>query len=295
MFPLVATLSLLGSFCWIAAGLWLELPLLASWHKAPSPALALSQWLQEWQLGHGQGKALALNQDIPQFKFFGRLASQALTHARTFGSFPRELLWEWREGINKESQFDQKWNGLKFGGWAQFGLFTFITWVFIMLSADVLHTPMPQALFILVVILQGSGTLLYWPLVQALAQRRLRGTGELLECLYTLRSLASVGLPGQQVLQLARVSESVSISNSHLSSIQLRVKEMARSYQQQGVPLVKETQLLIQECWFVREDQLARLMKLTDHLRLGFLICFFGGAYFIFLIGLIQRLLAEGS
>lgn len=293
MISFVGLLVILALCSWLWAGLWLGEALLPRRRGPLHQAHALSAWLQEWQLSFAQGRPLNQLSAIPQFKFFGVLASRALGHARTYGSFPREILWEWREGLNKEIQFEQKWLGIKHGSWAQFALFSLITWLFIALTGQTLEQPLSRPLLFAVVALQVAGFFCYWPLLKLHASRQMQGHALLMESLYTLRSLGGAGMSSQQVLTHAQLDLVVQIKNPKLSLLRDRVAETARLYQQQGLPLTKETQLLIQEVWFIREAMLLKLVKTADHFRLAVLLVFFGSAYFLFLLGLIQQLLTR--
>ena len=91
MGQLTLFLGLIGLASWVASSFWCEA---LTWPRfgRPSQARALAAWLQEWQLGLSRGGALNELGEVPQYKFFGRLANSGLTHARNYGSFPRELL-----------------------------------------------------------------------------------------------------------------------------------------------------------------------------------------------------------
>jgi hypothetical protein len=288
---LVLHFLLLGPLCWFAAGLWLnEKTFLVSW-KRPDPAEALNRWLQHWQLATGNGAGLAALAEVPQFKFFGRLAEAGLRHARSFGTFPRELLWEWRDGLAKERAFDLRWRGITHAAWAQFALFILITWVFVAITADTLSGPLPVTLYAAMGGLQLAGLTLFRPLLRILAHRRLRGFPELLEGLYVLRSLSGAGLPTGQVLSEAKLERLPAIVGPFLKPLVQRVSELASLYQKQGGALGREAQILLQETWFLREEALQKLVKLGEGLKLIFLLVFFAGSYFLFLIGLVFQLL----
>lgn len=293
MLEFIPYFIVLGLISWVVASYWLGENILPRFKRPLKDAKGLNLWLQEWQLSFSQGKPLSERSEIPRFKFYSDLASSALTHARSYGSFPREILWEWREGINKEVQFEKKWAGLRNGGWAQFGLFALITWSFVCLTAQTLSSPFSVELLLLVSGLQLTGLLLYWPLMMWLSSTRLEGFGVLLESLYVLRSLSGAGLSAQSVLQKAKVEGIEGIKNSRLREIKKRVQDITQMYQQKGVPLTKETQLLLQEVWFIREEVLQQIIKSIDHIKLAILLVFFGGAYFVFILGLIQQLLQK--
>jgi hypothetical protein len=287
---MLLSVGILALMSWIAAGWWLG----EKWPKVASPlrqAEALRQWMQEWQLGAVGGKPLGQLGEVPQYKFFGRLAKAGLAHARSFGSFPRDMLWEWRDGIGKEVAFDKKWQGIVWGGLAQFALFAAITWVFIFMTQNMLEQRFPMSLLMAVAVWQLLGASLYVPLLWWLQQRRLQGFALLLECLYVLRSLGAAGLASQQVLKEARLETLSEVRSPRLLVLKERVLGLAQLYQKQGVPLVKESQLLLQETWFLREEELSRLAKLSEGIKLVFLLVFFGGSYALFLFGLVQQLL----
>lgn len=231
--------------------------------------------------------------EIPQYKFFGKLAEVALTHARNYGSFPREILWEWREGLNREIQFERKWSSLRNGGWAQFGIFMMITWAFILLTAETLGRPFSSQLLILVFGLQLTGLFIFLPLMMWLESIHMEGFSVLMESLYSLRSLSGAGLASQQVIKSSRIDNVNEIKNKSLVQLKLRLLEVTQMYLQKGIPLVKECQLLLQEIWFIREESLGKVTKSVEHLKLAILIVFFGGAYFVFILGLIHQLLSQ--
>ena len=178
---------------------------------------------------------------------------------------------------------------------AQFGLFSLITWTFILLAGQTLETAWPLSLTLGVAGLQLTGVGLFCPLLYALARKKLDGHGLLLESLYTLRSLSTAGLPSQQVLKEARLDELTQLKAPSLKPLRERVLELARLYQKQGAPLARETQLLLQDAWFMREESMSQLIKMTEQLKLIFLILFFGGAYALFILGLLHHLLSSGG
>jgi hypothetical protein len=67
--------------------------------------------------------------------------------------------------------------------------------------------------------------------------------------------------------------------------------DLVRSYQSQGSSLGKETQLLISEIWFYRDQQFVVINKRLEALKLIWLLLFFGSSYAVFLMGLISQLL----
>jgi len=291
---ILVMITLWALLSWSAAGLWLGQPLWVRPRRTVNSATALSNWMQEWQLGAGVGRPLNELGEVPSFKFFGELARRGLAHARAFGSFPREILWEWREGIGKEAAFDKKWRGVVWGGWAQFTLFAAITWTFIVMTQQTLARAFPSSLLLAVASWQALGAGAFGPCLWALQRRRLAGFAELMECLYVLRSLGGAGLPSQQVLREARLEDLARLRNPRLRLLRDRVLALTQLHQQQGVPLIKECQLLLQEAWFAREEALMGLTKASEAVKLVFLLVFFGGAYMLFLLGLVQQLLSEG-
>jgi hypothetical protein len=288
---LVMHFLLLGPISWLVAGLWLNEKSFPQFWRKQDAAEALNRWLQTWQLTNSGGGGLSNLGEVPQFKFFGRLAEGGLRHARAFGSFPRELLWEWRDGLAKERAFDQRWSGITHAAWAQFVLFMLITWVFVFITADTLSGPLPLYLYAIMSLLQLAGLALFRPVLSLLAQRRLRGFPELLEGLYVLRSLSGAGLPTGQVLSEAKLERLPAIAGPMLKPLVQRVSELAGLYQKQGGALGREAQILLQEAWFLREEGLQKLIKLGEGLKLIFLLVFFAGSYFLFLIGLVFQLL----
>ncbi len=281
----------LGLLAWWAAGAWLGEKTwgLRPWRRS-APASELEAWLQDWQLGFQQGRPLRALGQVPSYKFFGRLAETGLTHARTYGSFPREVLWEWREGVAKEKEFERRWREVRDAGWAQFALFAAVTWLFVLTAGNVLGDAFPMGTLLAVGAAQGMGAGLFWPCLQALARHRLEGFGPVLESLYALRTLSTAGLPGQTVLQEARLGKLKGRPLRRLGPLLGRLEEIVGAYQRQGVPLAQETQLLIQEAWFLRQEELTRMVKLAEGVKLGVLLVFFGGAYGLALAGLMGRL-----
>lgn len=288
---LVLHFLLLGPVSWVIAGLWLHDNSFPSLMQKRDAAEALNRWLQTWQLQATHSGGLANLGEVPQFKFFGRLAEAGLRHARSFGSFPRELLWEWRDGLAKERAFDQRWLAITHAAWAQFALFILVTWAFVLVTADTMTDPLPLSLYLVMGLLQATGLAIFRPVLGVLANRRLRGFPELLEGLYVLRSLSGAGLPTGQVLSEAQLERLPPLVGPGLRPLVQRVTELAGLYQKQGGALGREAQILLQEAWFLREEGLQKLIKLGEGLKLIFLLVFFAGAYFLFLFGLVFQLL----
>ena len=282
---------LLAPLSWLFAGIWLEEKFELPFKRRTDSAEALNRWLQSWQLSSSQGGALSLLGEVPQFKFFGRLAEAGLRHARSFGSFPRELLWEWRDGLSRERSFEQKWSGIWRSAWMQFALFVLITWAFVFITGDVVPGGLPMYLHAMMIGLQLAGFVLFRPLLQLVARRQLRGFSELLESLYVLRSLSGAGVSTGQVLAEAKLDRLSAFQRGLLAPLVQRVTEVASQYQKQGGALGREAQILLQETWFLREESLQKLIKTGEALKLGFLLVFFAGAYFLFLTGLVFQLL----
>ncbi len=280
--------TLLLLLCWVIAGIWLNEK---KWWPRLSKldgGLALNRWLQEWQLLSGTGAALSSLGEIPTYKFFGHLAEAGLRHARSFGSFPRELLWEWRDGISRERNFDQRFSGIIWGALAQFSLFVVITWLFVWMSREPLELKISPWILGTMGGLQVSGVLLFAPLLYSLSKRRMRGMSELLKALYVLRALSGAGLSTSQVLKEAQLE--FLPKTQLIAPLRERLHQLAILYQKQGGALGREAQMLLQEVWFLREETLGKLVKTGEALKLLFLIVFYAGAYFLYLAGLVFEL-----
>ncbi|MFN9112363.1 MAG: hypothetical protein ACK5XN_20030, partial [Bacteroidota bacterium] len=200
--------TLLALIAWILASLWLGEKCLPSLKRIDSGE-ALNRWLQNWQLLAQSGGGLNQLGEIPRFKFFSHLAECGLRHARTFGSFPRDLLWEWRDGLSKERSFDKRWRNILYSAYAQFLLFMFITWTFVMMARSGLKLEISFLIYVVMALLQFAGLILFAPALAVFSRRELNGFPELLESLYVLRSLSGAGLATAQVLQEAKLDRLV--------------------------------------------------------------------------------------
>ncbi len=280
LLSMILIVSFMAHACWLMAGAWLgelRLP-----QRSGKNAEKLNQWLQRWQLASSLGKSLAELGDIPAFKFFDRLAREGLRHARTFGNFPRELIWEWRDGIAREKAFDERRRSVLWGGYFQFMLFVLLTWAMVAMTGE-LMSEVPTSVALGMVTLQVAGMALFAPALSWLSRRKLQGLGELLESLYVLRSLSGAGLPTGKVITEAKLEHLPTINSNEVRLLAERTQELAALYQKQGGALGREAQILIQEAWFQREALMGQIVKLAEGLKLVFLLVFFAGAYFIFL------------
>lgn len=278
----------LALLSWLMAGFWMD-EIKFSWRKVPAAEL-LNRWLQSWQLLGSQGGALSQLGVIPQYKFFSRLAEEGLRQARTFGSFPKELIWEWRDGVAREKAFDQRWQGIRVSAWLQFAMFTAITWVLVYMTGDLVGA-IPHVVYVVMLIIQAVGFALFSPFIKFMIKRRLNGFAELLESLYVMRTLSAAALPTSKVISEAKLERIVTIKTLILQPLIERVQELALLYQKQGGALGREAQILLQECWFLREEGMTKLTKTAEGLKLVFLLCFFAGPYFLFLSVLIFQVL----
>jgi hypothetical protein len=279
----------LALLCWWLAGVWLNEEFFPRLARKRDDGEELNRWLQQWQLMSTQGGTLSSLGAVPQFKFFGQLAETGLRCARTYGSFPRELLWEWREGVASERSFDKRWSSIKYAAWAQFALFTLITWSFVVLTQQGLMQSLAVEIYVSMFGLQSAGVCLFSPCLGFLARRRLAGFAALLQSLYVLRSLSGAGLATGVVLQEANLGKLQATGS--LKLLVDRVTQLATIYQQQGGALGKEAQILLQEARFQREEVLAQLTKTAEGMKLVFLLIFYAGPYFLFLTGLVYELL----
>ena len=92
--------------------------------RSPLASQALSDWLQKWQVAHG---ALPKNSaELPQYKFYTAIIGKILSLSRQYGGSFKEGIWQWREGIAKDQQFDQEIKGVMHSGYAQFVMFILI-------------------------------------------------------------------------------------------------------------------------------------------------------------------------
>lgn len=280
--------ALLVALAWLTASLWLGEKWLPHF-KRPDSAEALNRWLQNWQLLAQSGGGLNQLGEIPRFKFFSHLAECGLRHARTFGSFPRELLWEWRDGLSKERSFDKRWRNIIYSAYAQFLLFMIITWAFVIMARSGLTLQISLLIYVVMALLQFAGLMLFAPALSVCSKRELKGFSELLESLYVLRSLSGAGLATAQVLQEAKLERLV--ATPALKPLVSRVEQLAVLYQKQGGQLGREAQILLQETWFLREEKLTKLYKTGEGLKLAFLLVFFAGSYFCFLAGMVLTLM----
>lgn len=282
--------GLLAFVCWCISGLWLGEPLLQAPRRKLSQAEIFNRWLQSWQLLGTTGGALSQLSAVPRYKFFGRLAEEGLRQARTYGSFPRDLIWEWRDGVAREKAFDERTRSIRASAYLQFVLFTVITWVLVHMTKDVAGD-VSAVVYLLMVALQVGGSVAFAPALAFSQKRRLAGFSELLECLYVLRTLSAANLPTSKVISEARLETLATTKNAVLLPLRERVEELARVYQKQGGALGREAQILLQEVWFLREEGMNQLAKTAEGLKLIFLLCFYAGPYFIFLAALMFEVL----
>lgn len=275
---------------WMAASWWFSLPLLPAYKKAQSKAHKLNLWLQEWQLLSSRGQGLNTLSEVPEYKFFSRLALSGLRHARTFGKFPRELLWEWREGLNRETSFDLKQRELLLGSLFQFALFSLIIWVFIYITGKQ-FIALSSSILSLIVFLHLAGFLSFAPLILYLKNRTLKGLPEMLESLYVLKSLSQAGLSVTQVMQEAKLEMIPQALPSDQQTLALKLRDLAKIYQSQGAAVALEAKILVDEAWFLRTHLMQRLTTRLEAYKLLWLIVFFGSSYALFIVNLVGELL----
>lgn len=286
----VAYFAFLALLSWCVSGLWLGESLGRLPRRRPAPAEVFNRWLQSWQLLGTSGGALSQLSVVPPYKFFSRLAEEGLRQARTFGSFPRELIWEWRDGVAREKAFDERTRGIRLGAYLQFILFTLITWVLVRMTSDVAGS-ISGLIYLFMLGLQVIGAVAFAPVLAWAQRRRLAGFADILECLYVLRTLSAANLPTGRVISEARLEKLGTTANPVLLPLRERVEELARVYQKQGGALGREAQILLQEVWFLREEGMNQLGKTAEGLKLIFLLCFYAGPYFIFLAALMFEVL----
>ncbi|MFP5458456.1 MAG: hypothetical protein ACLGG7_06970 [Bacteriovoracia bacterium] len=282
--------GLLAFVCWCISGVWFGEPLVRAPRRKLTQAEIFNRWLQSWQLLGTSGGALSQLAAVPSYKFFGRLAEEGLRQARTFGSFPRELIWEWRDGVAREKAFDERTRSIRISAYLQFVLFTVITWVLVHMTKDVAGNISP-AIYLVMLLLQLGGSFAFAPVLAFSQKQRLAGFSELLESLYVLRTLSAANLPTSKVISEARLESLAKTKNAVLVPLRERVEELARLYQKQGGALGREAQILLQEVWFLREEGMNQLAKTAEGLKLIFLLCFYAGPYFIFLAALMFEVL----
>ncbi|MBY0515259.1 MAG: hypothetical protein K2P81_00010 [Bacteriovoracaceae bacterium] len=285
---IIFCLILLAAGSWVIASLWLNESLNFKVKRSNS-ADQLNLWLQKWQLMSTTGGSLSELGEIPEFKFFSRLAEAGLRHARTFGSFPRDLLWEWRDGLAKERAFEKRWRAVNQSAYAQFLIFILITWSFVFITSGSIEIQLPFTIYLGMIVLQIMGLVFFPWALSSSARMRLKGFSELLESLYVLRSLSGAGIATAQVLSEAKLENLVQTKITKI--LVERVLKMAQIFQKQGGALGREAQILLQETWFLREESLTQLVKWGEAIKLVFLLVFFAGAYFLFLLGLVFELL----
>ncbi len=288
--PLFALSPLLFLLSWLAASWWFSLPLLTKPTRAQSKADKLNLWLQEWQLLSSRGQGLNTLSEVPDYKFFSRLALSGLRHARTYGKFPRELLWEWREGLNRESSFDKKQRELLLGSLFQFALFSVIIWLFIFMTGKQ-FIALSSSILSLILFLHVAGFLSFAPLIIYLQKRTLKGLPEMLESLYVLKSLSQAGLSVTQVIQeskLELIPQSLPVEQQNLA---IKLKDLAKIYQSQGATVALEAKILVDEAWFLRSHLMQKLTTRLEAYKLLWLIVFFGSSYGLFLMNLVGELL----
>ena len=287
LFSLSPLLFLLS---WVAASWWFSLPLMTRPQKQHSQADKLNLWLQEWQLLSSRGMGLNTLSEIPDYKFFSRLALAGLRHARTYGKFPRELLWEWREGLNRESSFDKKQRELLMGSLFQFALFSVIIWLFILMTGQQFIALSPRVLC-LILFLHMAGFLSFSPLIIYFRNRTLKGLPEMLETLYVLKSLSQAGLSVTHVMQeakLERLPQQLPLEQQNLAH---KLRDLIKIYQSQGAAVALEAKILVEEAWFLRTHLMQKLTTRLEAYKLLWLIVFFGSSYAIFIVNLIGELL----
>jgi hypothetical protein len=252
--------------------------------KKTSQAKELMTIIQQIQLS---GTFPSSNSPWPEYKNYTSLMVQLLNYARTFGAHYKEMMKELRAGIQKDFQFDLLLKQLIHRAFFQFLIISIITWFFYIFAQAELSLQLNFIWPMIILILQSSGLFIFLFFRKLQQKSYFKGFEAFTFSLYAFKSLSLVGLPSRDIVRLSKFETCLNYHPS-LKSIHERLMQVVQLFLKQGHSTNHEIQLLLEELWFLKEEQLKNFQLKMEQLKLLILALFFLPAYLVLLMGLFQ-------
>lgn len=231
--------------------------------------------------------------ELPQYKFYTALSERVLDYARRFGSPLRTTILELREALGKDLAFESKLKKELWGGIAQFILVASVTWLFVFMSVSLLELHLALGTVLLMLFLQGMGTLSYFLLFYFCRQKNFRYFAQIFSSFYGLLILAEAGLSVRLSLQESGVLDTLGLKDKRFLFLFSRGRDLLERWQTKGVPLKGELKELLVQARNLEEEAFAAFLKALGIGKFLILCLGFLSAYFIYLFSLFHVFLIE--
>ena len=238
-------------------------------------------YLQELESGFSESTIT-----LPRYKFYTDLILKLLDYGRRFGAPIKKLLREIRSGLARDERFDRKLGREFWGGIIQLCLITFITWLFIYMSVLLVKAPLNYLFLFLIILLQLSGFIFYISFFKWWRHKLFAPLSHYFGSLYILRSLSEVGVAMRSCLAEAAIDQLLQRDVKLLKYVNKHLRQVVNDWQKKGSPIRQELAELVEELWFLQEQQFVAFNKRLVALKFSILICFFLSAYFLYLFSL---------
>lgn len=224
--------------------------------------------------------------ELPRYKFYTGLIHLILSYGRNYGASILGIVRKIRQGIIMDYQFERKLQSEFFGGLVQFVLIGFMTWIFIFISDSIICAETLFSVRFLVGGLQIFGVVLYFFIYFGWRKKNFLIYSKYFSGLYVLDSLSEVGVSLQLMLEQSGVEKLFEINKRKFCYVDNRLENAIEASRKQGMPIKKELDDIINEVWFLQEQQFGKFVKQMAGLKFVILALFFLSAYFVYLFSL---------
>lgn len=226
--------------------------------------------------------------ELPNYKFYTALILQSLDFARTYGTSSKEGMASLKQALIRDDQFERKMSQQIKGAVAQFAIVAALTWFFVFMSHALVDAPLSLLLLCTIAGLHIGGLCFFFFIYHKQKQKHFSQLGFVLSSLYQLWGALRIGIPISRSLQLASIPHFLELSDSKYTHIQDRLQTLLDNLQKKGVPVTEDLKELIDEVWFVQDEQFLIFHKNMTALKLLSIVLFFVSSYFLYLFSLIS-------
>ena len=240
-------------------------------------------------------RPLSLNKEekleLPLFKFYTPLLQKMFSLRQSYGGRWSHCLKSLRSGLIKHGQFDREVEKEIWGSLFQFLMVSAITWSFIFLTGQIAQIRISPASLFIIGFLQVVGAILFLFFSKRVEAHCFKGFSHYFASLYSLMAFSTSGVSIRESLEQSGFQELKNIQGQKFKTLRVRLQRSVDEWRHKGIPIKAELEEVIEEVWFLQNQEFIHYKKLLNGLKFVLLVCFYLGAYLIFLFCLFSQIM----
>lgn len=210
--------------------------------------------------------------DIPRYGFFSSIIESLVKIRKTYGVDIKKALRELRKAILKDYKQKRKLRSELFGLYLQYMMLLIFTWGFLFQLLGTIKINVTSSQILLLIFWQLLGFFLGGFLFFLSKRVLFRGVEEIFYTTYCIRSMVLASRPLGEILSLSNFDDI--LVHKHFESMKARTNLLISQIKVQGSVSLDEFSNIIEELWDFYEEQLIRLKRIMNAVKLIMMLAF---------------------